>query len=146
MASRVRRVVEVEDIRKSQGCWDSKNGQVDNRAVYASISSVQSSRHRQFIAWEYILRANAPVNPKPKRRRENPTRNWEPFPTVGRNGLPDAACQTSSNAESMCFSWLSAENPFNKSEKRPSMSFLGVNQEMRMNAGELEDEVLEIEP
>lgn len=48
-----------------------------------------------------ILRVKAPVKVKPMRRRRKATRNWVPLPTVGRNGLPDAACQTSSSGESI---------------------------------------------
>lgn len=36
------------------------------------------------------------------RSRTKPTRNWLFLPMVGANGLPDAACQTSCNEESMC--------------------------------------------
>lgn len=48
------------------------------------------------------LNVNTPVIANPNSIKMNATRNWLFLPTVGRNGLPAAACQTSCSEESMC--------------------------------------------
>lgn len=42
-----------------------------------------------------------PKEKRPRSRRTKATRNCVPLPTVGRKGLPEAACQTSMSFESM---------------------------------------------
>jgi len=73
-------------------------GRVVNERSSNGISSGSSVRS----LWKNILRKKAPLSPRPNTSREKPTRKWLSFPMVGTNGLPDAACQTSWSAESMC--------------------------------------------
>lgn len=49
-----------------------------------------------------LLRAKKPVIATPMRRRRNAMKNWESLATAGWNGVLAAACQTSSNEESIC--------------------------------------------
>lgn len=66
-------------------------------------SQVSTESNQDMSRWQrnYILRVKAPVKLKPTRRRREATKNCVPLPTVGRNGLPDAACQTSISGESI---------------------------------------------
>lgn len=84
--------------RNRYGARDAEEWDVDE----SSVCKESVIRHQYSPHTQNSLKAKAPVMMRPSTSRMKPRRNWLPLPTVGRNGLPAAACQTSCSEESMC--------------------------------------------